>query len=67
MSTLIPLSGEMTIQVFNVAGIEVYTEQIKELSRTLNKQINISGLAKGIYHMQLQTKEGIAHRKVVIQ
>jgi PKD repeat protein len=57
----------VNIVIYNSAGIEVYTENGVKLSGKMTKNIDLSTLAKGIYHLKVTGENGSAVRKFVIQ
>ena len=59
--------GNTSIRVYNETGREVYSEQVKDLKGTYNKEIDISGNPQGVYFVQVpQGKKGFT-RKVLLQ
>ena len=54
-----------SICLFDVTGQLVFSEHIDQLAGIYKKQINLTGKARGIYHLQLITPKGIFNRKVV--
>jgi len=58
---------DINISIFDVKGKRIYNDYEKHFSGTYNKQIDLSNYAKGLYHLQVVTKDGVVNRKVVIQ
>ncbi len=54
------------ISIFNNLGSMVASEQI-DVNGTINKNLNLSHLSKGIYFIRMQTSNDVAVRKVIIQ
>ena len=60
------VAKRMNVVIFNSLGSLVYTEQLS-INGTLNKNINLSNLSKGVYFIRLQTNEDVVIRKIIIQ
>ncbi|MES2138716.1 MAG: GEVED domain-containing protein [Bacteroidota bacterium] len=58
---------QLTISVLDIQGKEVFTTSDKNYSVNYNKQINLEGLAKGIYFIKLNTGAGVKTQKLIIQ
>ena len=58
---------EVMISVFDIQGKEVYSVSDKNSSPNYNKQINLEGLAKGLYYIKLNTDAGVKIQKLIIQ
>jgi len=58
---------ELMISVFDIQGKEVFSALDKNISSNYNKQINLEGLAKGIYYIKLNTGTGVKIQKLIIQ
>jgi len=54
----------LKIEIINVSGQQVYR---KQYSNTIHKQIDLSGLPKGIYFVKMQGKDLINVQKLVLQ
>jgi hypothetical protein len=59
--------SELAINVIDIQGKLVYTSTDKNLSSNYNKQINLEGLAKGLYYIKLSTNNGVKVKKLIIQ
>ena len=59
--------NDMVIKLYNVAGQIIYEEKLNKYIGTYQKTIDLSKQAKGIYNLQLITKEGSINEKVIIQ
>ncbi|MCE9537929.1 MAG: T9SS type A sorting domain-containing protein [Bacteroidetes bacterium] len=58
---------QLTISVIDIQGKEVFNTSDKNYSVNYNKQINLEGLAKGIYYIKLNTGAGVKIQKLIIQ
>ncbi|MES2398227.1 MAG: GEVED domain-containing protein [Bacteroidota bacterium] len=58
---------QLTISVMDIQGKEVFNTSDKNYSANYNKQINLEGLAKGIYYIRLNTGAGVKTQKLIIQ
>lgn len=59
--------NEVAINVIDMQGKIVYSASDKNTASGYNKQINLEGLAKGIYYVKLSTELGVKVQKLVIQ
>lgn len=57
---------ELNISVVNIQGKEVYNFTDKNISSDYNKQIDLEGLAKGIYYIKLNTGDDMKIQKLII-
>lgn len=55
----------LSIKVLDLAGRKVYLD-FQNNQMALNKELNLSHLAKGVYLVQIETESGVATQKVVI-
>jgi hypothetical protein len=58
---------ELLISVIDLQGKEVYTMSDKNISADYNKQVDLSGLAKGMYYIKLHTDSEVKVQKLIIQ
>lgn len=58
---------QLSISVIDIQGKEVFNTSDKNYSVNYNKQINLEGLAKGIYYIRLNTGAGVKTQKLIIQ
>jgi parallel beta-helix repeat protein len=59
--------SDWTVSIFDVEGREVYSEKVNGVNASVNRQIDLKGISKGIYTVKLHTEEGIATMRLVIQ
>lgn len=59
--------SELSIVITDVQGKEVYSENDKQLALNYAKEIDLSGLAKGIYYVRFNTSAELSVRKLVIE
>jgi hypothetical protein len=58
---------EVNIVIYNSTGIEVYSENGLKISGEMTKNIDLSNLSKGIYHLRVAGESGSVVKKIVIQ
>ncbi len=61
------VEGEIVIRVLNPQGLLITTETITTTNSEVNKQVDLSELAKGVYFVEINTVEGKEVQKVVIK
>lgn len=59
--------NEIAINIIDMQGKVVYSASDKNASENYTKQINLNGLAKGIYYVKLNTEIGVKVQKLIIQ
>ncbi len=59
--------NQLSINVIDIQGKVVYSTTDKNLSSNYNKQINLEGLAKGLYYIKLSTESGVKFQKLIVQ
>ena len=57
----------ITLRILNLSGQLVYIEVIDAGESTSMKQIDLTALAKGIYHLQVITEDFVFNNKMIIQ
>lgn len=57
----------VVIRIFSLQGKLLSQEQISVSNGVFMKDIDLSSYAKGMYHIQLTTNEGIYNKKVVLE
>jgi len=61
-------SSEVKISIFNIAGQEVYTENIVEGFAGENfSEINVSSFVKGTYFVKIQSNESNVTKKLIVE
>lgn len=60
-------SSDVNIAVVSVTGQTVYSNTLKNVSNKLSTSINLEKMAKGIYTVKIQTKEGTAVQLLTIE
>ncbi|MBD2768984.1 T9SS type A sorting domain-containing protein [Hymenobacter sp. BT664] len=55
--------GQLNVQVLNLLGQQVYTTLLKD---NFTNEVNLAGLANGVYLLQVQTGAAFTSRQVVI-
>ena len=58
-------STNMKLSIINTIGMEVYNDKFTSYGQTI-KQIDLQGLAKGVYFINLQSSNGIIYRGKLI-
>jgi hypothetical protein len=59
--------GDLKVKIFDISGKLVYMNDLKNLSDEIDLSLDLSGYAKGLYQMHLDTGNGIYNRVLVIQ
>lgn len=60
-------ADKIKINIFNLAGQSVYSEDINHLAGKVAKQIGLKDFAKGIYYLQIATAEEVITKKMIKQ
>jgi hypothetical protein len=60
-------SEDLDVKVYDLTGRMVYINQLSGQRDKLEFQIDLSGCAKGIYHLYLKTDQGIFNRLLIIE
>lgn len=58
---------ELGINVIDLQGKVVYSAIERNTGADYNKQINLEGLAKGLYYVKVSTENGVSVQKLVVQ
>lgn len=56
----------LQLSIYNMVGEEVYRSKPMEMVQQYNQNIDVSGLAKGIYHLKITTSKGIIAKKITV-
>jgi len=62
-----PEEGKTNIKIYNINGVEVYSESLKNFNGTYEKEIDISGEKSGTYFLKVAQGDNIMSRKIVIE
>ena len=54
-------------RILNILGEELINENIEQFIGEYTKQLNLSNNAKGIYFLEIETKDGIINKKLILQ
>lgn len=60
-------SNTLLIRIFNSVGNEIYSASENKSGKNYNKQIDLEGLANGIYTIQLSAGTDVVTQKLIIQ
>ena len=60
-------SQDFKVRLVNVIGEELVNITLEQFIGEYTKQINLSDNAKGIYFLEIETKEGMINRKLILQ
>lgn len=60
-------ANDVKIMLVNIAGQLVYTEELNKFSGNHVKQIDLKEYSKGIYYLQLITKDEVVTKKIIKQ
>jgi hypothetical protein len=58
---------ELTISVFNIEGQTIYSRRIPDIIKGSTTSLELSNFSDGIYFIQLQSKNFIMHKKIIIR
>jgi len=61
------LTGEITIQVLNIAGQTVFEKNINNHAGILTEKVDISTQPKGLYQLRIQSKSNEWKQKITLQ
>jgi hypothetical protein len=61
------IASDLTINVTNIQGKKVFEKTESKTGGTYNKQLDLSGLAKGVYYIEVKANEQITRNKLVLQ
>jgi hypothetical protein len=53
--------------IYNYTGVEVYAENDVKLTGKITKNVDLSSLSKGLYHLKVTGENGSAVKKFVIE
>ena len=58
---------DLSIRIINVVGAEVYSEDRGNFIGEYTKQVSLDNYGKGIYFLEIETKNGIVNKKLILQ
>ena len=58
---------DLSIRILNVIGAEVYRETKEQFIGEYTKQISLDDYGKGIYFLEIETKDGVINKKLILQ
>ena len=58
---------DLSIRILSVVGAEVYREEKQEFVGEYTKQISLDNYGKGIYFLEIETRNGIVNKKLILQ
>ena len=58
---------DLKVRILNVIGEELLSDNLEQFIGEYTKQINLSDNAKGIYFLELETREGLINKKLILQ
>lgn len=61
------VGAELSVSIYDLAGKMVYTEQLQASDGLLHHTINTGHLAKGVYLVSLESREGRQVQKIVVE
>ena len=59
--------GRVTIELVALTGRTIYSEATGSFEKKVEKRLDLSGMAKGIYILRLTSKKGVSNTKVVVK
>ncbi len=60
-------TGDLKIKVFDISGKLVYLSEMNDLSNSVEILLDLSGYARGMYQMHIDTGTGIYNKVLIIQ
>ncbi|MCW3071840.1 MAG: hypothetical protein JWO44_1730 [Bacteroidetes bacterium] len=58
-------AGIVRISIVNIAGQEVYSEELNQRNGSYKKQVSLKEQAKGIYYLQVITDDEVINKKII--
>ena len=55
------------VRVVNLVGEIIFTENLEDFEGEYTHSFNLSEYSKGIYLLELDTENGIVHKKLILQ
>jgi PKD repeat protein len=60
-------SGEVSIDILNTLGQEVFSSQQKISSAVIKQEMDLSDVARGVYFIQIKTEKEFVRKKILIE
>jgi hypothetical protein len=57
----------LRVRIVNVVGEELISENLQQFIGEYTKQIDLTGNAKGIYFLEIETNDGMINKKLILQ
>ena len=57
---------DLSIRIINVLGNNVYKEDKQQFIGEYTKQINLDNFGKGVYFLEIETKDGVVNKKLIL-
>jgi len=57
----------IAVRVINIVGELIYTENLEKFTGEYIKGFNLNKYGKGVYFLEIQTKDGVISKKLVLQ
>jgi len=58
---------QVKMELISLTGRTIYSEAIGTFGSKIEKQLDLSGLAKGVYILRLTSEKGVSNTKVIVQ
>ena len=58
---------DLEVRVINVVGEVVYTENLQQFVGEYTKKVSLDENAKGIYFLEIEIKDGVINKKLILQ
>ncbi|MDC3230546.1 T9SS type A sorting domain-containing protein, partial [Bacteroidota bacterium] len=58
---------DITLRIRNIVGEEIYKEELNQFDGTYTKEISLENYPKAVYFLEINTTEGTANKKLILQ
>ena len=58
---------DITLRIRNIIGEEIYIEELKQHDGIYTKAISLNNYTKAIYFLEIETRQGIMNKKLILQ
>ena len=58
---------DLKVRILNLIGEELVNEDLQQFIGEYTKQIDLTNNAKGIYFLEIETKDGVINKKLILQ